>query len=394
MGDKEHDFKPLKIEKDGKKVQACQECGALKIGEDTIVVDEDYIELSPLTSDPSLAEGRFWLRSDKDEKRWSPDGTNVEVFSTTAVGGPDLTSIRGFVYLAEGAATDSWYFTAEPSKDLWIRQYSTNACFQPKYQYHGSYAHWTADNTFVDVPNKAANVYGAGEVLSVSQPADGTEVKRWYAGWAGRPAVEGATWDSQYLVICHGPSNLIYQFNVETEDWMNAIATPGNDPSDVTWDGTYYWTCHGASDTVYQIKKDGTEVARWRTHDSPQGITWNGEYHWVDPHYIDWLYKYKPDGTEVDALNFGPMALGECIGWDGKYLYTVFLTDAGAGGGGVCYRYKPDGTIMNAFDSPGPTPESCAWDGKYVFCNDEDSGWVYVFSGSTSFDLNYNISLA
>jgi len=48
----EHEFKPLKIEKDGEKVYACQECGALKIGDDTIVVDEDHIELA-LDADPT-----------------------------------------------------------------------------------------------------------------------------------------------------------------------------------------------------------------------------------------------------------------------------------------------------------------------------------------------------
>jgi len=53
----EHKFKALKIEKDGKKVQACQKCGALKIGEDTVVVDEDQIEFSPLTSDPPFSGG-------------------------------------------------------------------------------------------------------------------------------------------------------------------------------------------------------------------------------------------------------------------------------------------------------------------------------------------------
>jgi len=390
----EHDFKSLKIEKDGRKVRACQECGALKIGEDTIVVDADYIKLSPLASDPALAEGRLWFRSDEDEVRYSPDGAIVEILSTEFV--YDLNSIRGFVYLAEGTATDSWNFTANPNQDVWIRQYSTDACFQCKYSFHGTYAHWTADNTFVDVPNKADNVYGAGEVLSVSQVPDGTIVDRWLM-WDQNlnttPGPEGMTWDGQYLwcPITGTGTNLIYKYKKDGTQ-VGTVRTPSGDPSGIAWDGAYIWYSDGAADTVYQIKKDGTEVTRFARGGNPQGLGWDTQYLWVSCPGIDAIYKHKPDGTEV-ASWATPWAYAENLGWDGQYMWHV--NDTGGAGSAVpghMYRLKEDFTIVDYFEVPGGTPEAACWDGKYLWYTDEHSNYAYKFTGSKSFDLNYNIS--
>jgi len=391
----EHKFKPLKIERDGKKVQACQKCGALKIGEDTVVVNKDHVDLAPLTADPALAEGRMWFRSDTDKAKWSPDGAIVEEFSTAGIGGPDLTSIMGFVYLASGAATDSWNFTADPSESAWIRQYSTAACFQSKYNFYGTYAHWTADNTFVNVPNKADNVYGAGEVLSVSRFPDGTEVDRWFAGPAGLDnGPQGMTWDGDYLWMARGdPGSWIYRYT--KGGTRNAVYQFTGHPSDITFDGTYYWTTTPFCNYVYQLSFSGGTISQISGFPEPgvsaQGITWDGEYLWICDLQATGIYKYTPGGVEKGFLDV-PWGKPEGMGYDG--LYLINLNDTGGAGSpnpNWCYQIKKDGTVVNSFTHPGGTGEACAWDGKYVWCNDESSGYVYVYSDG-KFDLNYEVS--
>jgi len=401
MKSEEHNFKPLKIERNGKKVKACQRCGALKIGEDTIVVDEDYVELSPLTSDPSLTEGRFWFRSDENEKRWSPDGTNVEIVRTEYV--YDLNSIMGFTYLAEGTATDSWYFTANPSRDMWLRQYSTDACFQSKYNFHGSYAHWTADNTFLDVPNKAENVYGNGEMLSVSQVPDGTLIDCWQLPFAGTgsPALgpQGIAFDGEYLWICREAGSFAYKYAKDgTKKGVLDFPTP--DLNDLTWDGAYLWGVDGSSNYVYQHKtSDGSVVTKFPVDGlNPQGLTWDGEYVWVSGR-AGRSYKYLPDGTSKGFVNnpWGGTTYGEGMGYDGTYLFfTAIPGGADTPYIGWIYRFKKtDGSQVSAFkQTEGQVPEACTWDGKYLWCDDEGTGWVYVFSGSKEFDLDYEVSPA
>jgi len=391
----EHRFKPLKIEKNGKKVQACQDCGALKIGEDTIVVDVDYIDLASLTSDPTLAEGRVWFRSDENEKRWSPDGVNVEKLSTEVAFG--LKSIKGFVYLIEGTPTDSWYFTADPDKDVWIKQYSTSACFQSKYSFHGSYAHWTAENTFVDVPNKADNVYGAGEVLSVFQIPDGTIIDRWlsYPGLTSGP--QDMAFDGEYLWITTGQAhNTVYKYTrngVEKGKLSLPHANTG-----ATWDGTYLWICNGVPEPswIYQYTTDGTQITAWQskgpTYGSAQGITWDGEYIWVSEHKMYCIYKFTPTGVLKQTIS-NTFYGGEGLAWDGKYLWQNY-DNTPPGAHGYTYRFKPDGTIIDVISVPGGVPEGGPWDGKYLWHSDEASGYIYKIGAGGSFDLNYNISPA
>ena len=49
----------------------------VKIGEGTIIIDGQSIRLASLTSDPSLAAGKIWYRSDLKDLRFSPDGTSA-----------------------------------------------------------------------------------------------------------------------------------------------------------------------------------------------------------------------------------------------------------------------------------------------------------------------------
>lgn len=48
----------------------------LRVGRGTINIGSDYIDLALLTSDPALAEGRLWYRSDEDLIKYS-DGSTV-----------------------------------------------------------------------------------------------------------------------------------------------------------------------------------------------------------------------------------------------------------------------------------------------------------------------------
>jgi len=52
----------------------------IRMGNGTIVIAPDYIDLAPLTADPPLATGRVWFRSDIPTCRYSPDGVEVVDF--------------------------------------------------------------------------------------------------------------------------------------------------------------------------------------------------------------------------------------------------------------------------------------------------------------------------
>lgn len=400
MGDK-HRFKPLKIEKDGKRVQACQKCGALKIGEDTVVVDEDHVELSPLTSDPSLAEGRLWFRSDEDEKRWSPDGTNVEALSTATVGSPDLTSIKGFVYSAYGAPTDSWHFTANPSENVWIKQFSYHT-YDSQYAYHGSYAHWTADNTpgEVPLPGGGTDLVYNDEIMSVHQIPDGTVLDLFQVVQGGAH-VQGCVWDGEYLwfsTTATTPGKL-YKFTKDgvQKDWLNLPNQ--NMGSDLAFDGRYLWGANTATDGIYQFTFGGNIYRYWTVQTiSPQGITWDGEYLFVNErgasNTAHLIYKYKPDGTLVDRY---PGKLtdfrSEGMGNDGVYLYSMTMLGAADTPGGLVYKVRmSDWQKCGYWRATGGVPVCPHFDGKYVWQTSEHSGHVYKVSNAGSFDLNYNVS--
>jgi len=50
----------------------------LRVGGNTVRIDGSSITLQPLTSNPTLASGKIWFRSDLSKILYSPDGTNVK----------------------------------------------------------------------------------------------------------------------------------------------------------------------------------------------------------------------------------------------------------------------------------------------------------------------------
>jgi len=353
----EHDFKPLKIRKNGRKVHACQECGALKIGEDTIVVDEDYLDLAGLTSDPPLAEGRFWWRGDMKQMRYSPNGTEVEkvyphfdVFSRgrrLVKSAPDGASMTFTVYIGEGETG-------------WIRQFSTETCRNVINQFHGSYAHWTSQNTGVSVHNKASKVYGVGETVAASKtptvenkilapdfPARNADGVGWdgqyvyglsFGSATGRPPCwvykydeegtlleefeapfaygQGITYDGQYFWTSHGIGghiNAIYQYSdIRAGTVIGQFLTPAYDVDDLTWDGEYLHFLSGDSQTIYKLTPTGTVKARIGVPTAEgEGLTWDGQYLWYDDEVVGYAYQLKPDGTQGGGVS----SINDCGFW-------------------------------------------------------------------------------
>jgi len=66
-----------------------------------------YLTLAGSTSDPALAPGRIWFRSDRGELRWTPDGTNVYVID------PSLVVAKTW------SDTTGHYFNTNPSSQSW-----------------------------------------------------------------------------------------------------------------------------------------------------------------------------------------------------------------------------------------------------------------------------------
>jgi len=381
LTDCEHEWNPLEFE-DGEKskAQVCLKCGALKSGQGSMVITANYVDFSTLTSNPTLAEGRVWFRSDGDRLNWSPDGSNIErIKALPLITEGSLTGIKGFVYNIEGGGPGtSWTFTANPSVAQWIRQYATAGCFNPKgYNVRSSYENWEGDNEFVDVPNKSDDLYG-GEILSVSMIPDGTEISRFDS-----PGTEprGLTWDGQYLWVADYGSLTVYRIEKDGTQ-VSSFAPPASDPRGMTWDGEYLWLTDATALVIYQLKTDGTQVtsvANPTSHDGMVGA-WDGEYLWHHDITADYLYKILPDGTVKGGFATGG---GAGTTWDGEYLWHT------RGGQAAVYQYKRDGTRVSKFAFP--TNYDGGWDGGYLWVAGRASDTIYQIGNSGNFDLDYKI---
>jgi len=385
--DCDHEWKPLEFE-DGEnsKASVCSKCGALRSGQGSIVITANYIDFSPLTSNPTLAEGRQWFRSDFDAMYWSPDGSVIERMKAVppTIASGSLTGIKGFEYLVEGDPTDSWLFTMNPSAGVWIKQYSTGASFNAQMVYHGAYQHWTGDNTFVDVPNKADNVYGAGEEATVHQIPDGTEVGRFAA--TGTDA-RGIAWDGEYLWQSDHTAAVIYKLKTDGTK-VGTIPSPAPGPNGLSWDGTYLWNADDACNFVYQIDTAGAIVSRFSAPaPNSRGVAWDGEYLWFSSSSADTIYKVTSGGT-VKSTNPTPYAYPQCLSWDGEYLWNAHRAS------GLIYQLNTAITVKGSFSPPGVGPFGEGWDGEYLWDVDYDAVAVYRLGAAGSFDLDYKIAPA
>jgi len=377
---------------DGEKSKAsvCLECGALKSGQGTMVITADYIDFSPLTANPTIAEGRQWFRSDFDAMYWSPDGTTIEGIQTTVwaekIEG-SLAGIKGFVGSVEGAEGVSWNFTMNPSTGVWIKQYSTDACFNCQMVYHGAYQHWTGNNTFVDVPNKADNVYGAGEVAVAHQTPDGTSV-----GTIPNPtaSVKDIAWDGEYLWFAGNGNCMVYKVTTggTVKDYWY-INQPNLSANAVTWDGQYIWFGSGLNGAhVYQMTRDGATQVNYFGYPGGSNVvslSWDGEYLWSVNTSNALVYKITPTGTVADW--FDPAVGGGLFGveWDGQYLW---LSNAGSN---WVYQFRTDGTNLGRFQAPTGDIIGSAWDGTYLW-GGGSTAYTYQLTNAGNFDLDYKIA--
>jgi len=345
------------------------------------VITTDYIDFSPLTADPTLAEGRQWFRSDFDAMYWSPDGSVIERIETYRPGvSGSLVGIKGFEYLVAGAATDSWEFTMNPSAGVWIKQYSTAASFNAQMVYHGAYQHWTGDNTFADVPNKAENVYGVGEEVTVHQIPDGTEISA-LSGLAIRPM--GMCWDGQYLWTSAITVTTLYRYDTAG----NQVSSfPSVDGTGTTWDGVYVWTGTKATNQIYQYTTDGTQISYFNHPPGVGSVCWDGKYLWAtDTRTTYQIYRYTPDGIVNGTIPTPAHSGGDALTWDGQYLYWQDRpTD-------TVYQIKRDGTQVSKFSLPGPSV-GLGWDGSYLWQASGGANTIYRIGSAGSFDLDYRIA--
>jgi len=393
----EHDFKPLKIRKNGKRVHACQECGALKIGEDTVVVDEDYLDLASLTSDPTLAEGRFWWREDMKQMRYSPDGAKVEIVY------PHFDVLgRGKRLVRSAPAGSSMTFTVYlGAKTGWIRQFSTETCRNKINQFHTSYAHWTSQNTGVSVHNKAGLVYGVGETITVSKIP--TRDKILAPDFPGRNA-DGVAWDGKYVYgLSFGsatgrPPCWVYKYD-EEGSLLEKFEAPFAYGQGMTYDGQYFWTSHGIGPhilAIYQYSdiRAGTVIESFPTPASDtDDITWDGEYIHFLSGDSQTIYKLTPTGTVKDRIGPLPTAEGEGLTWDGTYLWYDDEATRHA------YQLKTDGTQVRAFQPEGLyRPGGMAWDGHHLWIGNYGPSpepapdWIYKIGNTEALDFNYKIT--
>jgi hypothetical protein len=145
--------------------------------------------------------------------------------------------------------------------------------------------------------------------------------------------------------------------NLESENTLANLAFPS--PTDMAYDGTFFWVVDWQSNTINKVlPEDGSVIA------SLPGPS-------TKP-----TYQSNPGTGDFNARPFG-------VAWDGQALWVSDQSEL------MIYRISPaDGSILNAFPSPGADPKGLTWDGEFLWHVDQSTQTIYkIDSGVIPFGI-------
>ncbi|MCS7387125.1 MAG: hypothetical protein NDF55_10450 [archaeon GB-1867-005] len=88
----------------------------LKVGNNTVTIDDESITLASLTSNPTLEKGKIWFRGDTGKIMWSPDGATAKEVSDITAEDVWTYSRRRLTVSIHSSPTDTnEYFTSNTS---------------------------------------------------------------------------------------------------------------------------------------------------------------------------------------------------------------------------------------------------------------------------------------
>ncbi len=109
-------------------------------------------------------------------------------------------------------------------------------------------------------------------------------------------------------------------------------------------------------------------------------LAWDGEYLWSCGDAADGssiLYKIQPDTLVVEEAFTAPGHRPSSLAYDGRYLW---LTDRDSG---RIERFDPEvGEFTRTVAAPAFSPWGMAWDGRHMWMTDVGTGRLYRLAGS------------
>lgn len=167
-----------------------------------------------------------------------------------------------------------------------------------------------------------------------------------YCGGGGLTFAENFLWNASPITDNIIKIDPVDGDNLESENALASLAFPS--PTDMAYDGTYFWIVDWQTNTINKVLPEtGTLIS------SIPGPSTKPSY------------QSDPGTGSYNAKPFG-------IAWDGQALWVSEQSDL------MIYRINPDdGSLLNAFPSPGTDPKGLTWDGEFLWHVDQATQTIY-----------------
>ncbi len=167
-----------------------------------------------------------------------------------------------------------------------------------------------------------------------------------YCGGGGLTFAQNFLWNASPITDNIIKIDAVDGDNLESENALASLAFPS--PTDMAYDGTFFWIVDWQTNTINKVlPEDGTIIS---TIPGPS----------TKPSYAS-----DPGTGSYNAKPFG-------IAWDGQALWVSEQSDL------MIYRVNPlDGSLLNAFASPGSDPKGLTWDGEFLWHADQATQTIY-----------------
>lgn len=167
-----------------------------------------------------------------------------------------------------------------------------------------------------------------------------------YCGGGGLTFAQNFLWNASPITDNIIKIDPVDGDNLESENALAALAFPS--PTDMAYDGTYFWIVDWQTNTINKVlPENGTILSSIPGPSSKPS------------------YQSDPGTGSYNARPFG-------IAWDGQALWVSEQSDL------MIYRINPiDGSLLNAFPSPGSDPKGLTWDGEFLWHVDQSTQTIY-----------------